>query len=378
MKTETFRGINNVSESTALKPGEFSAATNVIIGTSGKLSTRPARTLVATGTAASPRRWLGQVIALLDSDLVAMSEAGAVQRVVYPSLGYTRVWYAQLPDGRLAFSNGLINGLVSPGGVAVAWGVPTPVDAGFGVAGGTRYHVTYVRSSDGLEGPPTYSTDLIDPATSIVGLPQLAGHTINVYFAPYGEAAFYAGSTPSDTFLKPAGELGAQFIGSGLGAPSVGTQLTVWRSRVLIADGSVLWATKPLQPELCDLTQDFVQMPAPITLLYGADNGIFVGTTQATYFLTGDTFGQLALRMIAPGPATLGSIVEIDASGLSDKVRPEGVLRVGVCIINGSICMLAGGSVVPLTSSAYRRTMTEVYATARLYGGHLQYLAASV
>jgi hypothetical protein len=376
MKTDAFRGINNVADVRAHKPGEFIAATNVFIGTGNKLMMRPARSLIAAGVATSPFRWNGQLVVLLDSDLVLMSEDGVVQRTLYPSLGYTRVWYVELADGRLAFSNGLIQGLISPDDVAVSWGIQRPVDAGFGVSGNVRYHIAYVRSSDGLEGPPTYGTELIDPSAAIIGLPELAGHTINVYFAPDGGEAFYAGSTATDTFLWGSDQVGPQYIGSGLEAPPVGTQLVLWRSRVLLADGSVLWATKPLQPELCDVTRDFVQMPATITLVYGTDGGIFVGTTQGLYFLAGDTFGALVSRLLLPDPVTLGSLVDVAASEVQDDVRPKGLLRIGLCIVGGTICMLANGAVTPLTSQVYKRDVEEVYATTRRCNGHLLYLAA--
>lgn len=137
----------------------------------------------------------------------SFSEAGVVLRTVYPTFGYTRVWCAKLPDGRVAFSNGLIQGLCTASTTQL-WGVPTPVDAGVGIDGGTLYQITYVRDSDRLEGPPLYG-NLIDTTQAIIGLPQLAGHSINVYFAPYGDTMFLAGSTSTDTYLHGGGPLGA-------------------------------------------------------------------------------------------------------------------------------------------------------------------------
>ena len=379
MKIKEFRGINNVTDRTRLATGDLTAATNVDVGARGNLYTRPARTRIATGRAGSVRKWNGEVLALLDNNLVALSESGTVLRTIYDTLGYTRVWYEELPDGRMAFSNGLINGLISPGGVAVPWGIPTPVDTGSGVAGPTRYQITYVRNSDGREGPPAYSPDRIDTTQSIVGLPVLAGHTINVYFAPYGEQAFYAGSTTTDTFTQTAPQLGVQYLGTGLSAPPVGTQLTVWRSRVLIADGKVLWATRPMQPELCDMTADFIQMPDRITLVHGTNSGVFVGTDKDVHFLAGETFGALSSNQIINGPATLGSLVPIDASRLKPEAQPKGPLNAALCIVNGAITMLTdSGSVVPLTAETYKRTLTEVYATTRVRNGFVQYIAAPV
>ncbi|MBZ4251894.1 hypothetical protein LAJ57_13395, partial [Streptococcus pneumoniae] len=84
--------INNVTDRTRLATGELTAATNVDVGARGNLYTRPARTRIATGRAGSVRKWNGEVLALLDNNLVALSESGTVLRTIYDTLGYTRVW----------------------------------------------------------------------------------------------------------------------------------------------------------------------------------------------------------------------------------------------------------------------------------------------
>jgi hypothetical protein len=258
------------------------------------------------------------------------------------------------------------------------WGIPAPVDAGVGAPGSTLYQITYVRLSDGLEGPPTYGT-LIDTTDTVVGLPIRSGYSINIYFAPYGEEMFFAGSTLTDIFLHGGTPLGAQHLGHGLGQPPVGRLLAAWASRMLIADGSVLWATRPFQPELCDLTQDFVQIPDPITLVYGNSDGVFVGTDRGMYFLAGTAFGELKAQSIAAGNVVLGSGVEVDLNYLNEKARPNGTQQGALCLLDGAVHLIYGnGQIVGLTSNRYRSTATEVHATVRLRDGSMQYLAAPV
>ncbi len=377
MKTKTFTGINNVADETRLAPGDMTAATNVDVGITANLMSRRGRTSLYPGLASSVYESAFGIFALVDNNLVLLDSTGTLLRVVYDTLGYTRVWYATLPDGRVAFSNGLVNGLASLT-TTTLWGVPTPVDPGVGAAGDTLYQITYVRDSDGLEGPPVYG-ELIDTTETIVGLPQRAGFSINVYFAPYGEQMFLAGNTATDSFLHAGTPLSAQFTGRGLSQPPAGILLHPWKARVLIADGATLWATRPFQPELIDLTQDFIQVPDPITLLYGNGDGIFIGTTHGMYFAAGTVFGDLKAQPVAAGPVALGSGIEVDLNYLNEKVRPRETLQGALCLLDGAVHLLHGNSqILSLTSSRYRNTATEVYATTRLRGGFLQYLAAPV
>ena len=377
MKVTGFRGINNVADPARLAPGEMTAATNLDVGARGILLSRRGRELLVSGAASSVFESPFGIFALVGNDLELYAADGTPLRTVYETLGYTRVWYALLPDGRVAFSNGLIQGL-SSAIETTTWGIERPPDAGTGAPGDTPYQITYVRNSTGLEGPPTYG-DPIDPAGSVVGLPVRAGHSINVYFAPHGETAFLAGNAVGDTFQWNGSQLGPARTGLGLDMPPVGSLLHTWRSRVLIADGPTIWATRPLQPELCDLTRDFIQMPDPVTLLYGNNDGLFVGTTAGLYFLEGTAFEQFKLQQLAAGRVVLGSGVEANLAYLNEKVRPNGAPQGALCLLDGAVHVLFGaGGVIGLTTTTYRTTAVEVHATVRLRDGVLHYLAAPV
>lgn len=374
MKITKFLGINNVSDETRLKPGELTVATNVDISAAGEILSRRGRQLLIAGAAHSVYESAFGVFAVVNNDLMLLDSAGTPLRLVYDTLGYTRVWYATLPDGRVAFSNGLIQGLATAT-ETMEWGIPTPIDPGVGIAGNTPYQITYVRASDGREGAPIYGPP-IDTTEAIIGLPMMAGYSINVYFAPYGGAMFLAGNTSADTFLHGGTALGAQFIGEGLARPPVGTQMVVWGARVLLAEGRTLWATRPLQPELCDLTRDFVQLEHDITLVYGTDDGIFVGTTHGMVFLRGEVFRDLQMEGIVAGPVVLGSLAEFPLSYLDEAARPKKGADGALCLIDGCIHLLHDASTTALTAEKYRTTTVEVWATVRLRNGAMQYLAA--
>lgn len=377
MRLKQFLGINNVADPTRLEPGEMTAATNVDIGSKGSLLSRRGRTLLTAGAARCVYQSPFGIFTLIDDDLVLLDANGTVLRTVYTTLGCTRVWYVLLPDGRVGFSNGLIQGVASATETR-AWGIPAPEDAGTGAPGDTLYQINYVRASDGREGPPT-NGELIDTTQAILNLPTLAGHSINVYFAPYGEDMFLAGNTFTDTFLHDGGQLSAPFKGATLTTPPIGTQLTAWNSRILLVEDNVLWATRPFQYELCDPVQDFVQLPEAIRLVYGNSDGIFVGTGNAMYFLAGTALHELKSERIATGAAALGSSVEVPLSYLPKDAQPNGSLRGALCLFNGEVHLLHGaGQIQSLTADRYRTDATEVHATVRLRDGVMQYLAAPV
>lgn len=375
MRITAFKGINNVADRTRLDAGELFEARDVDVGPTGNLLSREGRTQTMPGAAHSPYETPFGYLAVVDNDLLLLNAAGALVRVVYDTIGYTRVWYVTFPDGRVGFSNGLISGIVTATETS-AWGVERPIDAGVGIPGEVPYMVTYVRESDGFEGPPTYGTQNINTSEAIIGLPTKAGFRINVYLAPYGETMFLAGSTAGDSFQYDGAPLTAQHLGSALDAPPPGTLLHAWNSRILIADGDTVWATQPMRPELCDMRSDYFRMPADITMLYGNGDGLFVGTSEGMYFLAGLVWSKLKAQSVAAGYVTLGSCVEIDLSYLNEKARPSGLQQGALCILDGAVHLIYGaGQINPLSAGRYHMRADEVYATTRLRNGCLQYLA---
>lgn len=379
---DKFTGINNVLPTERLKPTELTTATNVDIGLDGELRRRAGYSVVDPTCHKNLHQSDGYMLATCNGDLKKVGGS-----VLYPSLGVSRVWYCNLPDGRTTFSNGLING-VTDGTTTTGWGIPVPQTigsvtpiAGDLFPGDYQYQLTYVRLSDGLEGGPAYSNPipLPDGGFFVSGLPVADGYKINVYLTSHnGDNGYLAGSTTGSTF---------SFIGKNdaLTLPCrtefvepapAGTVTCFWRGRVLVADGQTLWASKPHQWEYFDKRRDFKQFPADITLLQPTDDGLYVGTTEMLYFLAGTEFDKLQQMQVLSGPVVLGSGVEVDGKYIKvgDGV---GQGRAMICIADK--CLVAGfggGQVVKLTEGRYQTSATEVWATFRVVNGVPQYVAA--
>lgn len=382
---KAFSGINNVLDSARLSPDTLTVARDVDIGLTGEVKRRSgyvrANADAHTSLYESQAGMLASVG--LNGDLTNIGTSS----VLRASLGHDRIWYCDLPDGRVAFSNGTLCGLTD-GATSTTWGVPVP--AGIGSAldiegalfpGDYQYQITYVRLSDGREGGPAYSDPfpVADGGVFLSGLPALAGHKINVYLTSHnGGEAFLAGSTTTATF---------SYIGKNdtlvlpcrtdfCGPPPAGICLAQWRSRVLVAKGNVLYASLPNNVELFDFRRDFKQFIDPITMVVPVDDGIYVGTTKELVFLAGVQFDALQYRRVMDGPVVLGSGVAVRGE-LVKQGEGAGLGSAMICIADGRIVAgFNGGGLVRLTEGKYHTTATEVHAHFRQIDGIPQYVAA--
>ena len=381
---EKFTGINNVLPPHRMGTSDLVTAKNVDIGLTGEITRRDGWTEVATGCHKNLHQAQGFMLATCGSVLTAIHPDGA-RHVIHPALGHTRVWYCNLPDGRTTYSNGFIHG-VTDGLVGVERSVPAPtwlgvVDSTVGALhpGWYRYHLTYRRMSDGLEGPALSSipTEVSQGGLRLDGLPEREGHEINVYLSGKdGKNAYLAGSTNGRIFeytgTNAALVLPCRTVGA-IPFP-VGTITAFWRGRVMVAQDDVLWASRPSAPHLSDW-RDYKAMGASITVVQPVDGGVFVGTDAGLVFLRGETWDQLAHERTAHGPVVLGSGV----AAAGNKVRRGDGVGGGpamLCIAGGEIVAgFSDGGTASLTSGRYRTDVNEVWAAWREVRGIPQYVA---
>ncbi len=385
---EKFTGINNVLPSERLVPdGNTGAtpmvsATNVDIGLDGEISRRAGYAELLATCHKNLHQADGFLLATVDGgDLTAMNSAGGSRVTLLPSLGVSRVWYCNLPDGRTTFSNGLICG-ITDGATATTWGVPIPASLGALAPisgdlfpGDYQYQLTYVRLSDGLEGGPLYSNPIAVPDGGVYlsGLPTLAGHAINVYLTGAdGDEGFFAGSTTGSLFSY-IGKNDALSVPCRTGylqpAPAP-TVTSFWSGRVLLAVGNVLYASKTNQWELFDFRRDFKQFESDITLIQPVDDGIYVGTTTELAFLSGTEFDKLAYAQKVVGSTVLGSGVTVRG----ELAGGQGSAM--ICISDGVIVAgFNGGSINRMTEGRFTTDVTEVAATFRMVDRIPQYIA---
>jgi hypothetical protein len=389
---ERFTGINNVVPTERLMPDKktgltpLASAMNVDIGLDRELQRRGGYTQENAICHKNLWQGLGFQLATVDGDLTAIAANGD-RTVIYPSLGVSRVWYGNLPDGRTTFSNGLING-ITDGASRTTWGPPlpesigTPTDIAGGLdAGDYRYSLTNVRTSDGLEGGPLYSLPftIADGGLMLTALPQIAGHTINVYITTAnGDTGFLAGNASSSVFTFTGANEDLQLAcpTEWLAPMPVGTVTAFWRGRALVAKGADLCASMANRWELFDPRKDAKRFSADITLIQPVAGGIFVGTAQELVFLAGDKFDDLVSYRRVAGPVVLGSGVTVPGKLLRRGQGLAGQDDCMVCIADRILTAgYSDGGIEALTQGQYATSATEVAATFREIRGIPQYIA---
>ena len=381
---EKFTGINNVLPEHRLSGSDLVQATDVDIGLTGEITRRGGFAEVSAVCHKNLWQAQGFMLATVGAQLTAIHQSGD-RHVIHPALGSDRVWYCNLPDGRTTYSNGLIHG-VTDGFAGVERSVPAPEslgtpDTAFGALpdGQYRYYLTYVRLADRLEGPAISSEPLAitGGGLRLGGLPERDGHAVNVYLSGQdGEGAYLAGTTVGRSFeyidnsaalVLPCRSLGAQPF-------PVGTITAFWRGRVLVAQGSVLWASRASAPHLVDW-RDFKQMPAQITAIQPVDDGVYVGTAQDLVFLSGATWDQTTFKATQRGPVVPGSGVAAPGHRLK-LANGVGTGPAMLCIAGGKVVAgFSGGQTESLTDGRYHTAATEVCATFRDLDGIPQYIA---
>lgn len=378
-----FTGINNVLPDHRQKPSDLRVAMDVDIGLTGELTRRAGFSEVSALCHKNLHQAGGYMLATVGSVLTAIHPDGA-RVTIHPALGSSRVWYCNLPDGRTTYSNGLIHG-ITDGLTGGDWSIPVPdladvtPTAGAMDLGSYRYHLTFVRLMDQLEGPANSSQpfDVVQGGVRLENLPERDGYAVNVYLSgKNGEGAYLAGTAAGSEFSYAGRNSALVLACRTLGAipMPVGTIAASWRGRVLVAQGNVLWGSMPGSVHLCQW-RDFKQFDAPITLLQPVDDGLYVGTSRDLAFLSGTQFDALGYQPKNTGPVALGS--GVTAPG--DRVKLGAATGQGtgmLCIAGG--CIVAGfnsGSVERLTKDRYQTAATEFAATWREVDGTPQYLA---
>ena len=380
---EAFTGINNVVPAHRLKASDLVNGQDVDIGLTGGITRRSGYTARSDQCHKNLHQAAGFMLATCGPALTAIHPDGA-RHVIHPALGSDRVWYCDLPDGRTTYSNGLIQG-VTDGFSNAERTIPAPdrlgaVDQAFGglTPGQYRYSLTY-RRADGVESPAasSESVTLSQGGLRLDALPARDGMDLQVYLSGMdGEGGFLIGATSGSSFewggrnselVLPCRTIGSREF-------PLGTITAFWRGRVLVAQGNVLWASRPMAPHLSDW-RDFRPMPSRITAILPMDDGIYVGTDEDLVWLAGTTFDALAYLPRRCGPVVMGSGVL--APGKQVKLGDgTGSGTAGLCIAGGEIVAgFAGGQTFSLTDNRYITDTTEVCATFRIEGGVPQYIA---
>ena len=117
---------------------------------------------------------------------------------------------------------------------------------------------------------------------------------------------------PTETLGSVGGKL--------LGRPPMAEHLTWYNGRIYMGLGRVLWATELWLYDYVDKTRNFMTFESDITMLASMDDGIYVGTETALYFLSGSLSEGMQRKHLGDMRVVPGSDTYVPA----DKVHPMG------------------------------------------------------
>jgi hypothetical protein len=95
-----------------------------------------------------------------------------------------------------------------------------------------------------------------------------------------------------------------------------GTHLCFYRSRIYLAQGSVVYYTEPFAYAWVDFTRNFLQLPAPLTASLPVVDGIYFSTEKGIYFYQGYTPEEMMPKRVCEKPAIDGTQVRTTLGAL--------------------------------------------------------------
>lgn len=224
-------------------------------------------------------------------------------------------------NNRVHWSNTTETGVIMPDGTARALGITPPVrlDAtvGSGNLGGGRYLYTFTFvESDGRESGAAHAKLVELPENSGLSFTFGAGLARNFYISDcdgeelYLAASVAAGETTLD--YRSESPLTSIVLDRLEASPPVPWRDIDWyRATVITAvEDRVEW-TREFENELRDFASGYMPFGERVNVVAGLQDGFYVGTEKAHYWLSGSSMADLDLLRVADYGAINGTKVHI-------------------------------------------------------------------
>lgn len=111
--------------------------------------------------------------------------------------------------------------------------------------------------------------------------------------------------------------------GQWLGKPKMADCLAYFNGRIYMADDNLVWLTLLYNYNYVDRTRNFYQFENPITMLGAVTNGVYVGTEQDIWFLSGTHAEGMKRIPLASYGVLRGSMLSVPAELLKPQLQQE-------------------------------------------------------
>ncbi|MBK7544103.1 MAG: hypothetical protein IPI57_20695 [Candidatus Competibacteraceae bacterium] len=355
-------GLNNRSRENEIPDTALRVADNLSVTNAGGLLCRKGARRVLSGSVHSPFDAGEFLLLVVNGVLSRFDGIGSATSLVtlsydvpvrYASLNGSVYWVTQFERGRIDAS-----GLVAP------WGIETPPQIrAVATTGGLRpgdYWITYTAMlPSGLESgaPAPVSVSLPSGGGINVTVPSGSGVAFNVYLSPpdgtVDEIRYAIRLLPGTSATVDSPPLGRLLESLLAVRPFTGQALCAYRGRLWIGQGSVIWYTSERSPHWLFPDAGFISTPDQVTLLGAVEDGIYLGTNSAIWFLAGNDPNEMTMRQVS-------SVGAVEGTGMAlpdDAFSGEGTLPSTRCAwmdTEGYFCVgYSGGAVARPTKVAY-------------------------
>jgi hypothetical protein len=217
---------------------------------------------------------------------------------------------------------------------------------------------------------PDYSYEFLMPvgADPSAGTPQLVYSQVgdNVYYvSPVDRGivnipgrSWSDWGDPTDLWLSPVvnpTETLPPIAGRFLKQPPYATCITYFNGRLYLSHGPTLWATELYLYNFVDATAGYKLFEAEITMLGTVLDGIYVGTREGLWFLTGETYANMKRTRVMDSGVIPGSKVDIP----SELANPPQVPTTATTPVEVSIIFMTTKGVCIASSGGHTTNMTE-------------------
>jgi hypothetical protein len=122
----------------------------------------------------------------------------------------------------------------------------------------------------------------------------------------------WQGNPPSEFLspvVNPTSYLPA-IRGRLIGPPPFATALAYFNGRIYLAEGNTVWATELFLYNYVEKVTNFLPFEAPVTMIGAVGDGLYVGTQEGLWFLSGN-FKEMKRQRVMDTAVIPGSMVEI-------------------------------------------------------------------
>lgn len=364
------KGLNNLDRYYDLPQDEMGGflrdATNVDISRTGNLKRRSGYIRLNTLSDAHSGYSDGKYLYHVDlRGLVRTDPTTLAGTTIDPNINTSqRMDYVSTNYG-IYYSNGVDIGKIVDGAAYPAWtnnpsAQPTLSAGGGGQLREGKYQVLITASSRFGEESGAYRASLVDVSENglitLTNLPADPNYTfINIYLTPHnGDVLYLQASIPNgvDTYYISRWRDGKQLDTQFMETMTPGNLLAFFNGRLYVSEGRHLWFSDYMRPGLYNRMDNYFLLEDDITILGAVEDGLYVVAGEKTYFLKGNTPGDLEHLDKHISRGVKGTGIEVD-SQLFRLEFPTTNKAYYWWSDHGAMLGLSGGIILPLTEDKY-------------------------